>query len=247
MFLKGYPNLTFRATFDREDKDTLIPTHKFAVEQGYNNIFCIPNNLSDWSQQDLADLRQQVRDLVNYWMGLFREGKVITFSPIERAIATLDRLKKVKETGGFRNASQGLGYGKCGTGATGFVSVNYKGDIYACQELVVDGPEFSVGSIYAGLDDDKRIRLASQFDVMKVRSSAEGRCSQCRLSPVCSGGCVANSFLKSGDWHVLPEASCVYYETTLIEMERMIEIMTSEGNQAFKSFLSRQMNASRLV
>jgi len=247
MFLKGYPNLTFRATFDRDDKDTLIPTHRFAIEQGYNNIFCIPNNLSDWSEQDLADLRSQIHDLYDYWMDLFRKGQTITFSPLDRAIATIDRLKKANETGGFRDATKSLGYGKCGTGATGFVSVNYKGDIYACQEMVVDGPEFLVGSIYTGVDDRRRIQLASQFDVKKVQSSAEGRCDRCRLNPICSGGCVANSFLRSGDWHVLPETSCVYYETVLIEMERMIDTMTKEGNQAFARFAQRQKNASRLV
>ena len=242
LFLKHYPHLTFRATFDHEDKDTLIPTHRFAIEQGYDNIFCIPNNLSQWSPQDLEDMRGQVHDLVDYWISVFREGKTISFMPLDRSLAALARLGQAKEQGIHRQdmgRTGRLGYGKCGTGATGFVSVNYKGDIYACQELVVDGPEFRVGSIYTGVEEGRRLHLARQFDIMKVRSSAEGRCTTCRLDPICDGGCVANNFIRSGDWHVLPETSCVYYETALIEMERMHKILTEENNQQFKAFFDR--------
>jgi len=238
-FLKAYPNLTFRATFDREDKDTLIPTHKFAIEQGYNNIFCIPNNLSDWSQQDLEDMKKQLHELVNYWMDIFRQGKSIAFMPLDRAFNSLARIKEARAKGLHRHGAERLGYGKCGTGATGFVSVTHKGDLYACQELVVDSPEFHVGDIYKGVDDKKRLFLAQQFDVTKVRSSAEGRCASCLLDPICSGYCVANNFIGSGDWHVLPEASCVYYETAVIEMERMYEVMAREGNKLFKQFHDR--------
>ena len=242
MLLKGYPNLTFRATFDHEDKDTLIPTHQFAIEQGYNNIFCIPNNLSDWSQQDLDDLKSQMHALVDYWITLFRAGKVISFMPLDRSLGVLARLRQARDKGVHRQDAGRvgrLGYGKCGTGGTGFVSVNYKGDIYACQELVVDGPEFCIGSIYSGIEEARRVHLAKQFDVHKVHSSAAGRCATCRLDPICDGSCVANNFIRSGDWHELPEVSCVYYETALMEMERMYEILTEENNPHFKAFFNR--------
>jgi radical SAM protein with 4Fe4S-binding SPASM domain len=186
MVLEYYPNMTFRATFDHDDKDIMARVHKFAIEQGYNNIFHIPNNLADWTEEEKEHLKQQMHDLADYWMDLFREGKTIDFQPFGKAINYIYRINTMDERKGHRDEVRGIGYGKCGTGATGFASVSPEGKLYSCQEIVGNlnghAETYCICDIWNGTNEERRFELASQFNVLDVHSGREGRCNDCILT-----------------------------------------------------------------
>jgi uncharacterized protein len=244
MVLERYPNITFRSTIDHDDRDVLRRIYKFAVELGYNNIFCIPNNLSVWSQEEMDHLVKQLRDLYDYWMDLFRQGIEIDFQPLSRAFNEINRINSQLENNRHRDEMNMPGYGKCGIGGTGFCSVSWEGKLYSCQEMVGNtnsySDNFHIGDIYNGVNEEKRINMVNSFDVRNVRSEKPGRCETCLLNSICSGYCSLNNVIKSnGDPHILPEVSCVFYETLVKEAERMLHIMAKEKNQLFKKFFLR--------
>lgn len=242
MILDYYPNMTFRSTIDHDDKDVMVRIHKFAVENGYNNIFCIPNNLSTWSNDEVDNLKKQLHDLTDYWMDLFREGKVVDFNPLGRAFYDIMRINHNISHNIHRPPRQ-----KCGVGGTGFVSIDWEGGIYTCQEMVGNAEhseKFYVGSIYDGVNENKRLELLKSFNAQNVRSEKDNRCNDCLLNPICDGSCVMNNVIKTGSRHILPEISCIYYETAVKEMKRMLDTMAAEENTTFRTYFLKKSRFS---
>jgi uncharacterized protein len=248
MILEAFPHTTFRSTFDVNTADKLVDIHKFAVEMGYNNIFCIADNIHPWTSDKLQVMKDQIHDLADYWMDLLRQDKYVRFDPFNKAMRHIHQINDANTRGVHRVLHTGnkyhAGYGKCGVGGTSFASVNHKGDIYSCQELVSSDEEwakqFKIGNIYTGVDDKYRIELTSKFDVNKVRCSNEKLCDGCMLTDICEGQCVINNLFANGnDYHIVPEVTCVYQQTALQEMIRVMNTMAEERNELFKGIFEQ--------
>jgi uncharacterized protein len=70
----------------------------------------------------------------------------------------------------------------CGAGA-GYMSVNTKGDLYACHRLV-DDPEFLMGNIYNKIEDAPRLTILQNKQV-----DLQEPCNTCWARYLCGGGC----------------------------------------------------------
>jgi uncharacterized protein len=70
----------------------------------------------------------------------------------------------------------------CGAGA-GYMSVNTKGDLYACHRLI-DDPDFLMGNIYNAIDNNSRLALLENKQV-----DTQEPCNTCWARYLCGGGC----------------------------------------------------------
>ena len=48
---------------------------KFAIEQGYNNMFFIPNVFDEWTEEEKSKLKEQLALFGDYFIENARNGK----------------------------------------------------------------------------------------------------------------------------------------------------------------------------
>lgn len=70
----------------------------------------------------------------------------------------------------------------CGAGA-GYLSVNAKGDLYACHRLL-DDKNWAMGDVFAGADDARRAQHLARAHVDRMEP-----CRSCWARYLCGGGC----------------------------------------------------------
>lgn len=220
LMLKYYPNLRFRSTLDNVNVKEFFNNHKFAVENGFKRIFTSINVFSYWTDDQMAQLKNEIDKLGDYFVYLLKNDMWISFQPFLDMFTRLKELEIAKYENSFRETNKNiLGYGKCGLGAGKSASVGIDGKVYSCQEMVgsrEEGNIFEIGNIYTGVDYNARINLINSFDPKKIRSS-DGKmaCKTCRLNRVCNSGCLINNYFVTGDINTMPSILCFYYNALL--------------------------------
>lgn len=238
LMLKYYPNLRFRATADNVNVKEYFNNHKFAVENGFNNIFTTVNVFSHWTNEQKSDLKNQIDLLGDYYFYLLKQGKNINISPFAGMFKKLKQLKLMEENKVFRNENPSLiGYGKCGLGAGKTASVGIDGSLHSCQEMVGDrgsGHIFNIGNIYTGIDNSARINLINKFNPIKVVST-DGKmsCKSCKLYNICDGGCIINNYFVTGDLNIMPSIICFYYQSLLGKAEHISKLALKQNLNLF--------------
>lgn len=212
LVLKYHPNMTFRATIDPPTHKELFNNYMFAVRKGYTNSFFIPNSFSDWSDEELEELDIELDKICDYYIEELKAGrKPMNFSHFDRARADIKRIAKLKDDD-YREDGKGLpACGRCGLGASRFAAIGITGNIYSCQEMVENpevGDKFKIGSIYSGIDDEKRLELANSFDTQNAICSKKEYCETCIKRRICDGGCSINNFFKNKDLHIVDYVMC---------------------------------------
>jgi len=229
MILKYYPNTTFRATIHKPTAHLTFDNMKFAIQQGYNNMFFIPNVFDDWSEDDKDILRWQVSMFGDYFIKNARHGKIIHLNNLDRIFPLITEINEA-----YKNKSgRPLIKHKCGLGTGAGASISPDGKIYACQEMVTNDSTFLIGDIYNGENQEKRKQLASMFNSQKVYGL--NNCVGCKLDKVCDGACVANNYLWSKDLNRIPDMYCYWQQILLDEAIRICNILGSERNELFKN------------
>ena len=244
--LRYYPNMTFRATMGRDGAKDMLAIHKFAVAKGYKHVFCTPNGHAIWTDDEINVLVNSMREVADYWIELFRSGVSVGFDPLGRAVSEVTQYNRCLESNIHRNRQSSS---KCGVGGTSFASVDWKGNIYSCQEMVgnMDGKadEFHIGNIYTGVNDTKRLQMISEYNIQNVQSSKPNRCEACVRNRICDGGCVVANLMATGNTHHMSEVMCVYYETAIKEMTRVLNILGEEKNETAKQYFAKSLQKGR--
>lgn len=229
LFLKYNPNMTFRATVDHDNADEYLNNHKFAVENGYTNMFSIVNVFSKWSEEEKTELEKQIHMTADYYIELLYDGIDFTMNPFTSMFNKISRIREAESKNEFRNAGVGLlGYGRCGLGASKFASIGTDGKIYSCQEMSDNddmGKPFIIGNIYNGTDNEKRMDIIRKFNPKLVHSTDGMDCKKCPFNMICDGACTINNYFANGDLNVMPSILCFYYQTLYKEAQRVQEFI----------------------
>lgn len=104
----------------------------------------------------------------------------------------------------------------CGAG-TEYFAVTPEGDLYPCHQFVGQ-PEFKVGNISSGLENEDMRKRFGEADIFK-----KDECRKCWAKLYCSGGCHANSYFSKGDI-LKPEETACEMQRKRIECAIMIEV-----------------------
>lgn len=239
MIAREFPSTTFRSTVIPQTCGNVFHNIKFAYENGFTSFFVVPNVFEPWSDADREILRMEMRKVSDWMIGWFQRGErpPISFSEHRKAFGNIKRINNAVSHGLFREEASCGACAKCGLGASRFAAVDYKGNLYACQELVSpkDGENsvFYIGNVCSGVDDRKRTALIGKFHTKEDRT---GQCKHCRLNRICNGGCIANNHMVTGDINKTPEVWCWWENVLLDEAIYMMNVLGSEGNEAFADY-----------
>ena len=162
-----------------------------------------------------------------------RERDPIYFSQLEKYFRKILLRNTAIQREERRVSASCAACGKCGLGAGKYAGININGDIVACQELFSHCDGFSaIGSIYTGVRDDLRVKLASEYD---SAPAVGDDCASCPLDRICDGGCVANNYLLNGDVHKVPGIYCEWSRMLFGEAVYIMETLGGEENERFKA------------
>ena len=218
LYLKYYPQGTFRATLDPRNVRQMYANYLFAEGKGYTSVTMIPNVFEVWTEEDYEAMERGVDQIMDHIAEAKASGK---------SFAEFSEVRKGNSCGGdIRDSLRDQpACGTCGLGAARYGSIGASGDIYSCQEMTenADCADFKIGNIYTGVDDEQREAIISRFHVDRVRSESEGRCESCKARHVCGGGCTINNFFKTGSLETVPEAYCHWTEAMVKANERMVK------------------------
>lgn len=217
---KRFPNVTFRSTAIPETCGNTFSNIMFAYHNGYKHYYTVPNVFQEWSKEAKTVFEKELRKFSDWIISCFESGHTpgIMFDEYEKAFVKIQRINTSVVNDIYRDDRYCSACSKCGLGCSGFASVDYRGNVYACQELVNpkarDGNPFFIGNIYTGIDMKRREKLANSFHSKIDRT---GNCSSCRLNRICDGHCVANNYLITGDVNKTTDIYCWWYNLLLDE------------------------------
>ena len=220
--LAAWPGTTFRMTAIPESCGRTYDSIMWAAAQGFKNFFVTPNVFEPWSELDRGILAMEMRKYADYYVESKKTGvKPILFSTFEQAFNDIRQIARAEARGDYRALPKCKSRGKCGLGTSRFASIHPSGDIYACQEMTSnegDESPFYIGSIYSGVDNERRRALAESFDSVTAWGEY---CAECEYDRICDGGCVANNYMVTGKLGALPEVYCWWKRLLLAEAERI--------------------------
>lgn len=249
LILKYNPDVTFRATIAEDTAKYTFDNIKFAVEQGFNNMFFIPNTFYEWDNNNKKILKEQMRLYSNYFIDNCRNNKIIHLNNLNEMFNKIIKINNncSKNTG--RCLPDIPGQGRCGLSAGCAAAVGTDGILYGCQELssYKDSNIFIIGDIYSRADNQRRLNLANRFDIKKV-SNVSKTCESCKLNTICDGGCAANNYLINGDINMLSDMYCYWLQILLDEAIYICNVLGNEKNELFKKtfFTTRQTRCRRV-
>lgn len=238
MILEYYPNMTFRATVDHDNVYDMVDNYKFAIDQGYTNVFMIPNVFTKWNEEEKEELETQCSLIADIYMEQLRNGKHIRFNQFDDARNRIEKINEVKDDKNhYRSANiNSPGFGRCGIGASKFASIGPTGNIFSCQEMVEnesDGKEFCIGNIYTGVDEKARWKILDKFDLRNIIRDDGQTCSDCVMNKICDGGCSINNYFANGNLEIMPSILCLFYQLMIKEYLRIMKTMSEENNEFF--------------
>lgn len=225
LFLKYFPNGAFRPTIDPRSVAYLFENYLWAEQMGYRQMTGIVNVFEDWTDDELKVLENELNKIVDYIVEKKKNNEFyVKYSEMDNM---KEQANLIKDPNYYRSKKADIvGCGNCGIGCTGYGSVGATGDLYSCQEMTENKEckDFIIGNIYTGVDDKKRLEIASKFHHHKVKSSEDGRCEKCMLNQVCDGGCAINNYFKYKNLNVADRAYCFYKEQCLKGFLRIEEV-----------------------
>lgn len=225
--IAAWPRATFRMTAIPETCSHTFESILWAAAQGFKHFFVVPNVFENWGEEARRIMAGEVRKYADYYVDCKARGVApILFSGFEQAFADLKQIGQAEKAGAYREMPKCRACGKCGLGSSRFASIHPNGGIYACQEMTsneLEDSPFYIGSIFSGVDDDRRRALMDAFDALPVRGEY---CAECEYDRICDGGCVANNYMTTGSVNVLPEVYCWWKRLILHEAGRAKEGMT---------------------
>lgn len=230
---KYFPGCTFRSTITPSTCNRIFENIEFASSQGFKIIFQIPNSFDNWSEEDLKTIEREVTKYSLYLINAFLNSySFIRYFPLELAFNKIHRLLSFQkyETKDEKTLQ------RCGLGRSGYASVNYKGEIFGCQEMDTrdDGDYFRLGSIYNGLDNAALERLANDF---QQQDNYSEYCEDCLLKDLCANdSCVANNYISYKDINRCNPIICWWNNLLLKEALFICNILGNAKNENFKEY-----------
>ena len=220
--LAAWPGVVFRMTAIPDTCGHTFDSIMWAAAKGFKSFFVVPNVFETWSDEERATLSAEMRKYAQYYSDSKKTGvKPILFSDFEKALRDIPAIEDANARGIYRQMPKCRSEGKCGLGTSRFASIHPNGNIYACQEMTSnEGKEslFFIGSIFAGVDNSRRLALAESFNSVPAWGEY---CDECEYDRICDGGCVANNYMITGKLGGVPEVFCWWRRLLLGEARRI--------------------------
>lgn len=247
ILLEAFPNITFRSTIYAPTAHNTFKNYTFAIEQGFQNIFMMPNCRDEWTLEQKTTLKNELGKIFALIDWCYSNGlEPIAFSSIDDAY--INMLKHdlqayhhfIPELNIQRN------FMRCGMGTT-FGSIGYDGSIFGCQEQTSKSKNniFYLGNIFTNqIETERHKTLLIEYN-KKAISQCENieLCNKCSLRNVCFGfNCPSSSYDLSNNFTSSKEIDCLWHQWIFNNAILLNNKMVNENNQLFKQYLEDTCN-----
>ena len=212
--LSKYKDVSARVTLIDLGID-LINMYKELVNAGFSTVAveCVANKDFVIDNEDVIKFGDNLKSFADYFIDQIKQKRIVYFK---------DFLVKLKE---IHIGNQARNY-PCNSGLSQF-SVATDGSIYFCHRFN-NVPEFALGNIHTGFDNEKWMNLINNFQV-SVRG--KGLCGECWAERLCGGNCYYTSYIETGSATSIGNIFCgirkkiyemvLYIYTSLNEEEKL--------------------------
>lgn len=203
--LKKLPNTNFRGTIIPATCKNTFENILYAFNKGFKSCYFTINIFEEWNEFHRQLLEEEIKKFTLAYINSFVNNKsFIHFSSFEEMIKLL--IKKELDL-----LDNNVNIYKCGLG-NGYGAIDYKGDIYTCQEIVTyreNNAQFKIGNIYTGIDNNNLDCLVNDIvnDLPVVNNI--GECGDCPLKFCCKKNiCQINNFICNNHCLIQSENQC---------------------------------------
>jgi uncharacterized protein len=187
------PNPQIRWTVTPSTVKGLADNIKTMVEEhGLTNLAVDFAYEVQWSQDDLATLKDELQIFGGYYKKWMEEGKPVFSMFIRDAKSAITQTSRPWAT-------------RCGLGE-GSVGVDYDGAIYPCHRFI-DSHQIQIGDIYHGFDP-QRTEWQQKWHKTAPYCEIPKKCLTCNFKNACTGGCIAMNHDVFGTPHVISDTFC---------------------------------------
>ena len=225
--LEKLPNVNFRGTIIPFTCQNTFKNICYAFNKGFNQCYFTINIFEKWNEEDRLVLEEEIKKFTLAYINSFVNDKnFIHLIPFDNMIELLikNELNILDNT---------VNIYKCGLG-NGYGAIDYKGDIYTCQEIVTyreNNHQFKIGNIYSGMNYDALEYLSNSIvnDLPVVNDSEE--CGNCPLKFCCKKNtCQVNNFICNNHCLIQSENQCWWNKLLYKYASLSISILQNHSN-----------------
>lgn len=247
------PGITFRSTITPETADRIFENLMFAAKMGFENVFSIINEFENWDEISRVKVENELNKYCLYVIdACLKEEKFVKLRPFEQAInkiITINNLCAFNEHSTITDIGESHDLARCGLG-NGYGSINYKGDIFSCQEVASRKGEkdiFYIGNIYDGINNEKLKHLQETFinrKILKYNYDNPDKCNTCPSKLICSiNYCQINNFILHNDFSAVPDCWCWWNNLLLEKAQFVMQTLGYHKNDYFKNYLLNEISS----
>lgn len=230
--LKKLPSTNFRGTIIPATCQNTFNNILYANNKGFHSCYFTINIFESWSETEKLILEEEIKKFTLAYINSFINNKeLIDFLPFTQMVKTIIK----KELNLLDNTASIY---KCGLGQ-GYGAVDYKGDIYTCQEIVTyreNNSKFQIGNIYSGLNYNTLNNLTSEIinDLPVVND--KHNCNNCALQFSCKKNtCQINNFICNN--HCLIQSSNQCWWNQLLYNNAALSIKILQDLPNFQTYM----------
>lgn len=246
--VQHFPLTTFRSTITPTTAPYLFENLMYAANKGFQNVFAIINEFEEWTSESREIIERELDKYCFYVIDACRRGeRFVRLRPFEQAI---NKIVCINQMSLLDKEDQDIGpepLQRCGLGS-GYGSINYKGDVFACQEVASRKGEkdiFYIGNIYDGIDEDKLNNLQSSFlnrSIKKYNYENPNKCQTCKIQQVCEANlCHVNNYILYQDFSALPDCWCWWNNMLIEKAQFVMQVLGYHKNEYFKNYLINEL------
>lgn len=241
--LRYYPQTMARITLTPENLPHLYESVIYLRDVGFSDLHIIPNLFigsgKSWRPEDFELARDQLSMIKDYIISTFEEDEVpIVFRTLADMFPRIVLAHHSQQTGHHRVAKCCQPDRRCGIGVLKNVVFDIEGNIFSCQH----GSDISdttnplyLGDINTGVLEDRRLNLLDMNS--RPISSESINCTNCPIYDVCTGGCVPNNYVVTGDFNIVPESYCLWTQELYNTAYDIIKYFDkNQDNMLFKDY-----------
>ena len=235
--LKQFPLVIFRSTIYQPTIQNVFKNYLYAESLGFKAINFTPDTRqTNWTQNDYNNLKDQLYNIFAYRMHQYQHE----YYPM-CYIDIIETYKNIlyHDINIINNYTYSPTYiHNCGLG-TFSAAIDYKGDIYTCQERPSKQKKdmFLLGNLNTGINQNyHKIFIENFLNEVKqtnFQSNKKELCNTCLLKDWCVKNCISVSKDLYNNYCTINENYCLYHQILLDLCIKEMDILVNQKNKIF--------------
>lgn len=179
---------------------------------GFRYLICSMNYAGAWDEKTLAELKKQYKKLAAFYKEKTLLEEKFYLSPFEVKISS-------------RLLGENYCTERCELGKKQ-LSVGPDGNIYPCVQFVGE-PQFSIGDVWSGIDEEKRQNL------YRLNEEEKDECAGCVIQNRCNHHCACLNKQATGDFRKASPVLCAHERILLPIADALAEELYRKRSAIF--------------